>query len=95
MFWRTLQVSGFTVHLIYTLILFPQRRDHLIMEYTMSKGAAKDKEDLLIISRVRGLLCSIFISDIVTTDGKYLEEFSTSRTHSIEYADTYKFPKEA
>ena len=29
--WRTLQVSGFTVHLTYTPIPFPRRRDYLIM----------------------------------------------------------------
>ena len=59
----------------------------------MSKCATK--EDLLSISRVRGLLCAIFISDIVTADGTYLEEFATSRTHSREHTSTYKFPKEA
>ena len=93
MLWRTLQVSGFTVHLTYTTIPLPQTGDYLIMEYAMSKGATK--EDLLSISRVRGLLCAIFISDIVTADGKYLEEFATSRTYSREHASTYKFPKEA
>ena len=84
MLWRTLKVSEFTVHLTYTPIHFPQRRDYLIMEYAMSKGATK--EDLLSISRVRGLLCSIFVSDIVTANGKYLEEFATSRIHSREHA---------
>ena len=46
------------------------------MEYSMSKGATK--EDPLSMLRVRGLLCSIFVSDIVTVDGIYLEEFATS-----------------
>ena len=35
------------------------------------------------------------MSDIVTTDGKYLEDFAISRTHSREHASTYKLPKEA
>ena len=86
MFWRTLQLSGSTVHLTYTPIPFPQRRGYLIMEYAMSKGATK--EDLLSTSRVRGLLCAIFVSDIVTADGKYLEEFATARTHSRERVST-------
>ena len=59
----------------------------------MSKGTTK--EDLLSISRVRGLLCSMFVSDIVTADGKYHKEFSTSRTHNREHAPAYNFPKEA
>ena len=93
MLWRTLQVSGFTVHLTYTPIPFLRRRDYLIMEYAMSKGATK--EDLSRISRVRGLLCAIFVSDTVTAGGKYLEEFATARTHSREHTSTCKFPKEA
>ena len=89
----TIQVSGFTVHLICTPIPSPQRRDCLIMEYAMSKGATK--EALLSISRVRGLLCSIFVSDIVTTNGKYLKDFATPRKHSREHASTHTFLKEA
>ena len=63
------------------------------MDYTMSQCATK--EDLLSISRVRGLSCAIFVSDIVTADGKYLEEFATARTHSRKHASNYKFSKEA
>ena len=40
-------------------------------------------------------MCAIFMSDIVTADGKNLEEFATARTHSREHAYTYKFPSEA
>ena len=69
MLWRTLQVSGFTVHLTYTTIPLPRRGGYLIMEYAMNKGATKE-EDLLSISRVRGLLCPICVSDIVTAAGK-------------------------
>ena len=63
------------------------------MEYAMNKSATK--EDRLSIPRVRGMLCAIFFSDTVTADGKYLEEFATSRTYSREHVSTYKFPKEA
>ena len=85
-------MSGSTVHLTYTPILFPRRRDYHIMDCVMSKGTTT--EDLLSISRVRGLLCSIFVSDIVTVNGKYLKEFATTRTYSREHASIYKFPKE-
>jgi hypothetical protein len=59
----------------------------------MSKGASK--EDMLSISRVRGLVCAIYVSDIVMADGKYLEELTTARTSSREHASKYKFLKEA
>ena len=70
-----------------------ERKDSLIMDFKISKGASK--EDLLSMSRVRGLLCIIFISDIVTADGKCLEGFSITRTSSMEHASKYNLPKEA
>jgi hypothetical protein len=93
MLWITLQVSGVTVHLKYKTIPMPQRRGFLIMAYVMSKGASKE-EDVLSISRVRGLVCAISVSDIVTADGKHLKEFATDRTSSREHAFKYKFPKQ-
>ena len=81
--WTTRQVSGFTMHLKYAMIPFPQRRDFLIMDCAMGQGTTK--EDLSSISRVRDLICAIFVPDIVTADGKYLEEFATARTHSREH----------
>ena len=57
------------------------------MDYAMSQGA--NKEDLSSIPRVRGLLCAIFVSDIVTPDGKYLEEIATARPSSREHASKY------
>ena len=76
-------LSGFTVDLKYKLILMSRKRDFLIMEYVRSKGASKEK--LLSMSRVRGFLCTIFVSDLVTADGKYLEDFTTARTLSKEH----------
>ena len=46
------------------------------MEFTMIIGASK--EELLSISRVRDLLYAIFVSDIVTVDGKHLEKLATA-----------------
>ena len=59
----------------------------------MSKGASK--EELLSVSRGRGLLFEIVVSDIVKAAGKHLEEFSTARTLSREHSPKYNFPKEA
>ena len=63
---RIMQVSGFTVHLKYNTVPMSQRRDLLIMEFTICKGVSK--EELLSIPRVRGLLCVICMSDIGPAD---------------------------
>ena len=44
------------------------------MKLVMNQGAIK--EDIISISNVRGSLCAMFMSDIVTVDGKLLEEFA-------------------
>ena len=63
------------------------------MEVVMNEGASK--KELLSISRIRGSLCAIFMSDIVTAECKYLREFATVRTSSSEHVSKYKFPQEA
>ena len=116
MLYRSLQVSGFKVHLKYDVVLILRRGDLLIMEVATNKGVIK--EELLSISRSRGSPCEIFIynklkaysqlivgsrlvlklqeiSDIVTADGKYLEEFTTVKISSREHASKYKFLNEA
>ena len=70
-----------------------RRRDFLIMEFLISKGV--NKEELISVSRVRGLLCIIAMSDIVTVYGIHLEEFAPVRSVSREHASKKKFPREA
>ena len=72
----------------------PRRRAFLIIKFSMSKGASS-KEEGLNIARVRGLLCAIFISNIVTAEGIHLENFDTSRPLGSEHVSKYKFHKEA
>ena len=67
MLWRTLQVAGFQVHLTYNELPHPRREDVVVMEYAMRMGL--DKEDILSISRVKGKLEVIFLSDMVTAGG--------------------------
>ena len=74
MLWKTLQVTGFQVQLKYSELPLPRRGDVVVMEYAMSMGL--DKEDLLSMSRVKGKLGVIFLSDMTTTDGKHLERFA-------------------
>ena len=71
MLWRTLQtlqVTGFQVHLKYDELAHPRRGDVVVMEYAMSMGL--DKEALLSVSRVKGKLGVIFLSDMVTAGKK-------------------------
>ena len=69
-----MQVTGFQVHLKYDELPHPRRGDVVVMEYAMNMGL--DKEDLLSMSRVKGKLGVIFLSDVVTADGKHLETFA-------------------
>ena len=59
MLWKTLQVTGFQVHLKYNELTLPRRGDVVVMEYAMSMGL--DKEDLLSMSRVKGKLGILFV----------------------------------
>ena len=58
----------------------------------MSMGL--DKEDLLSMSRVKGKLGAIFLSDMVTADGKHLETFACV-TGDLEVPQSkFNFPRE-
>ena len=93
MFWRTLQVTGFQVHLKCDELPHPRQGDVEVMEYAMSMGL--DKEDhLLSISRVKGKLGVIFLSDMVTADGKHLETFASDPGDLEVPQSRFNFPRE-
>lgn len=77
----------------YKTASMPRRRNLLIMDYVMNKGA--NKEYLFSMLQLTGFLCVIFVSDIVMVDRKHLEEFNTARTLRREHTSKYKFLKEA
>ena len=93
MLWKTLQVTGFQVHLKYDELPLPRRGDVVVMEYAMSMGL--DKEDLLSISRVKGKLGVIFLSDMTTADGRHLEQFAIDHHEQDEPQSKFTFPREA
>ena len=70
MLWRTLRVTGFQVHLKYDELPHPRRGGVGVMEFAMSMGL--EKEDLMSMSRVKGRLGVIFLSDMTTADGRHL-----------------------
>ena len=62
------------------------------MEYAMNMGL--DKEDLLSMSRVKGKLGVIFLSDMVTADGKHLETFAFDPEELDVPQSKFNFPRE-
>ena len=93
MLWKTLQLTGFQVHLKCSELPFPRRGDVVVMEYAMSIGL--DKEDRQSISRAKGKLGVIFLSDMTTADGKHLESFATDPQEQWEPQSNFTFPREA
>ena len=81
MLWRTLQVTGFELHLEYDEIPFPRAGDILIMD-KLRELTGNDRDQLKALARVRGSLSAMFLSDLVTTDGKYLEQFAVDQPYS-------------
>jgi hypothetical protein len=90
MLWRTLQVTGFQLHLKYDKLPTPRRGDVVIMELAMETGL--EKEELMSMSRVKGKLGVIFLSDITTADGKYLEDFACNPQESSWSRTKSKIP---
>ena len=80
--WKTLQVTGFEVHLSYETMELPRERDMIIMVWIMS--ACDDMDKLMAVARVRGFLNAIFLSDIVTADGKFIEEHALSELKNTQ-----------
>ena len=68
----------------------PRRGDVVIMELAMETGF--EKEELMSMSRVKGKLGVIFLSDITTADGKYLEKFACNPQESSEARTKFNFP---
>ena len=58
----------------------------------MDKGL--DKEDLLAMSRVKGKLGAIVLSDLATADGRHLETFTYQKESSMKPSSKYRFPRE-
>lgn len=91
MLWKTLHVTGFELHLAYDSIPFPRKGDKLVMDILMDRN--KDKEQLMALARVRGFLNVIFLSDIVTADGRYFEQFAITQG-PYKLRSKFIFPKE-
>ena len=65
--------------------------DRALMEMAMK--VCKDESKLMSFSRVRGFLEAIYLSDITTMEGKYLEEWAVKKGN-YEKRSNCDFPKE-
>ena len=89
---RTLQVTGFQLHLKYDELPAPRRGDVVIMELALDTGL--DKDDLMSVSRVKGKLGVIFLSDMTTANGKYLEDYACDPKALTSSRTKFNFPRE-
>lgn len=93
MLWRTLQVTGFELHLEYETTPFPRCGDRLVMD-VLRGACGNDQDHLKSLAGVRGFLGAMFMSDIVTADERYIEQHVTGAGCSGLRRSSYCFPKE-
>ena len=91
MLWRSLDTFNIRLHMEFRCIPLPRERDQVLMELILDSGLSK--EDIKSLSRCRGMLQCIFLSDMVTADGKYLESF-VFEPGPFKRRSTYRFPPE-
>jgi hypothetical protein len=90
MLWRSLHHFNVHLHLEYPTIPNPRERDQVVMELIF--GKVTDKKTIRSLSRCRGSLEIIFLSDMMTADGWYLEQFVLDPGSKVERSK-YKFPR--
>jgi hypothetical protein len=76
----------------YPTILYPRERDQVIMELAL--GRASSPSEIASINRCQGMLQCIFLSDVVTADGRYLESFVFG-PGPFRRRLSYRFPRES
>jgi len=73
MLWQSLDRFKIELHMKYPTILPPRERDQVIIEIAIER--VYSTADIQSINRCQGMLQCIFLSDVVTADGRYLESF--------------------
>jgi hypothetical protein len=75
----------------YPTTLFPRERDQVIMEIVLNRVFST--AEIKSINRCQGMLQCIFLSDVVTADGRYLESF-VFNPGPFKRRPDYRFPRE-
>ncbi len=69
----------------------PRERDQVVMELIV--GKVLDRKMIRSLSRCQGALEIIFLSDMMTANGKYMEQFVFDPGSKVARSK-YKFPQE-
>ena len=92
MMWKTLKVSGFSLHLDYEDIPLPRMGDKVVAN--MFQEYSSDKDLLMSLQRMRGSMKVMFLSDMVTADGKRIEPEMIKKHNQGCSQSKYAFPPE-
>jgi hypothetical protein len=89
MLWQTLHHFNIHLYMAYPSIASPRERDQVLMEIFHSLDLSQ--ETMLSLSWCRVSLETIFLLDITTTDGRYLEDF-VFNPGGRDRSSSFKFP---
>jgi hypothetical protein len=92
MLWRSLQHFNITLQMNFPSIPHQRKRNQILMdivqEYDLTRANVKS------LNRCRGKLEAIFLSDIATADGQYLEPSALRFEAGVTRRSRFKFPRE-
>jgi hypothetical protein len=91
MLWKSIHYFYKTLHMLFPTIASPRERDQVIMEITFSQNF--NCTEITRINRCRVYLQTLFLLDITSADGKYLEHF-VFNPGSNTCCSRYTFPRE-
>jgi len=92
MLWRLLHHFNIHLHTECATIPNPRKRDQVVMELIF--GKIIDKKTIRSLSRCQGSLDLIYLSDMTTADGRYLEQFVFDPGSKVTRSK-YKFLQES
>jgi hypothetical protein len=91
MLWRLLHYFNIHLHMESQPIPLPRERDQVVMEILFGKNL--NTNTILSLIQSGGALWIIFLSDMTTANGQYLEQFVFDPGNQTSRS-TYKFPQE-
>ncbi len=91
MLWQSLDSFKIQLHMKFPTIPTPRERDQVIMEIVLDRVSSP--AEIKSINRCQGMLQCIFLSDVVTADGRYLKSFVFD-PGPFKRRSNYRFPQE-
>jgi hypothetical protein len=91
MLWKSLHHFNIQLYMSFPRIPNPREQDQVIMDIFFLQDLGSD--DIKSLNRCRGAMKAIFLSDLSTADGRYLEHFVFDPGLATA-SSTYKFPRE-